>query len=75
MPCQQETPDIVRVLILQLARGAWNILARLLQLVCLTLDYKPLLAHELSKAGATGVLLGMFFLHAQHSSLKNHSPP
>ncbi|GIL45297.1 hypothetical protein Vafri_2465, partial [Volvox africanus] len=57
VPFVQETPDVVRVLILQLARGAWSTLARLLQLACLTLDYKPLLSHEMAHAGATGVVL------------------
>ncbi|GIL78772.1 hypothetical protein Vretifemale_8175, partial [Volvox reticuliferus] len=57
VPFVQETPDVVRILILQLARGAWNTLARLLQLACLSLDYKPLLAHEMAHAGATGVVL------------------
>lgn len=56
----QTTADIVKVLILQLARRAWNTLARLLQLAVLTLEYKPLLAHELANAGAIGVVLGAF---------------
>ncbi len=60
----QTTSDIVKVLILQLARRSWNTLARLLQLAVLTLEYKPLLAHELANAGAIGVVLGASSHHA-----------
>ncbi|EFJ53048.1 hypothetical protein VOLCADRAFT_85920 [Volvox carteri f. nagariensis] len=62
----QETPDVVHVLILQLARGAWSTLARLLQLACLTLDFKPLLAHEMARAGATGVVLDILCQAPRH---------
>eukprot|EP00198_Chlamydomonas_reinhardtii_P000943 XP_001690278.1 predicted protein [Chlamydomonas reinhardtii] len=58
VPFVQATPDVVRLLILQMARGAWSTLARLLQLACLSLDYKPLMAHEMAAAGGTGVVLG-----------------
>ncbi|GLC54154.1 hypothetical protein PLESTB_000829600 [Pleodorina starrii] len=66
VPFVQETPDVVRVLILQLARGAWSTLARLLQLACLTLDFKPLLAHEMANAGATGVVLDILCQAPRH---------
>ncbi len=49
---------MVRRLIVLMARGKWDTIARLLQLACLSLGVKPILAHELAAAGATGVLLG-----------------
>ena len=49
---------MVRRLITLLYQGKWETIARLLQLACLSLGVKPILAHEFAAAGGTGVLLG-----------------